>query len=236
MFAIVACVLPFFATYSYFVLWPGTDTTQSIYSISKVIQFGLPLVVWLYRGWLPQKSIKNILSECRKQINLNHLKHAIGFTLVLIFLWAVLYIPLLRDTFRASGIRAEVIDKIAEFGVTNMWQYFVLAFFISFIHSFLEEYYWRKFVFIELQKHMKLGSAVWLAAIAFTLHHIIVINKYANIEPKWLFLSLGTLAVFICGLVWTYQYHKTQKMWVTWASHIVADLIVLSIGFDLVYL
>jgi len=104
------------------------------------------------------------------------------------------------------------------------------------VHSFLEEYYWRGFVFSELKKKWGKFNAVVVSSFAFTLHHVVVINQYVRVEPRIAYNLFGSFCVFCCGLIWAIQYGASKKLRVSWVSHILADLLILGVGYDIVFI
>ena len=54
----------------------------------------------------------------------------------------------------------------------------LLAGFISILHSLLEEYYWRWFIFGELKQYVPLVMAITLSSLAFMAHHVIVLYVF----------------------------------------------------------
>jgi uncharacterized protein len=92
--------------------------------------------------------------------------------------------------------------------------------FQTLVNSAVEEYVWRWFV---LQKCEVLfdRSAVWISAIFFTLHHVILTLAYT--QDLRLIISM-TLAVFIAGVIWAQCFAKYRSILPSYLSHLAADL------------
>ena len=131
----------------------------------------------------------------------------------------------------AAGLA--VAEKIRGFGVKTLSGYIALAAFYSVLHSLLEEYYWRWFVFGRLRRFISLGPAIALASVAFMLHHVVVLGFYFGwLSPAaWVF----SLAVGIGGAAWAWIYHRTGTLWGVWLSHALIDAAIFAVGFDLVF-
>ena len=68
--------------------------------------------------------------------------------------------------------------------------FILFAVFITLVHSFIEEFYWRWFVFGRLREVIPLPAAHALAAVTFTGHHVVVTLQY---YPVWFALGLAGL-------------------------------------------
>jgi membrane protease YdiL (CAAX protease family) len=202
--------------------------------MSKVIQFCFPLVLWTWPN--PTWRKRDQLIPGQKQKNQKAFLIALATGVISLAVGLSIYTFVLKAQLQNSLVKSEIQTKLSAFGVSSPIQYLFLALFISVIHSFLEEYYWRGFIFSELRKRFTQTAAVLLSSVAFTLHHIIIIERYSRIEPKFLYIALGSSAVLICGIIWAIQYSFSKKLWVSWISHVTADWVVLWIGFDLVFL
>src|SRR4029077_16237279 len=73
-----------------------------------------------------------------------------------------------------EAIRAKVVD----IGASAPLAFLGLALFYSLLHSLMEEYYWRGFVFAQLQERLAPGAAVALSSAAFMAHHVILLWLY----------------------------------------------------------
>lgn len=226
---LLSCLLPLFGALAYFVWWPGYENTKTIYSTFKVLQFAIPVLTWtLLTKNLPTQ-VSNLF--CKMPL------HKSGAVTSLIFLVVgfATYFMALQETLAVAGVRQALTEKLAEFGVTSSFGFCVLAFFLAVVHSFLEEYYWRGFVLAELQNYFSSWVAMLLSALAFTLHHIVVINRYAHVENSLTVVIAASSIVFACGVFWAWQFLKYRNIYIVWLSHIAADLVILGIGYDIVY-
>jgi uncharacterized protein len=92
--------------------------------------------------------------------------------------------------------------------------------FQTLVNSAVEEYVWRWFVFQKCE--VLFGrSAVWISAIFFTLHHVILTLAYCH--DLRLIVSM-TLAVFIAGVIWARCFAKYRSILPSYLSHSAADL------------
>ena len=115
---------------------------QIIYSAGKAFQFLLPVlcVIGWERRW-PLPAVPKF----------DGLAFGVGFGLLVGTAILGLYHGWLAHSPLLSEMPARLRTKVAEFGMATPLGYLVLAGFISVIHSLLEEYYWRWFVFGRLR-------------------------------------------------------------------------------------
>lgn len=128
-----------------------------------------------------------------------------------------------------------VNEKLADFQITTAGRYLLLGVFYSLIHSWLEEYYWRWFVFRRLSRQLAhrpsgLSVAIAVSSLGFMAHHVIPLGKYFNL-PAALFF---TLSVGVGGAVWAWIYNRYQSLLGPWLSHLLVDAAIFLIGYDLV--
>ncbi len=217
-----AMLVPLLATWLYFVVLAGHPSMQIAYTVSKVIQFGFPLVwvVLVQRARLrPHWPSRAGLAE------------SVSFGLLIFLAALALYYGLLKTSPVLADAPREIHDKLAGFGVDTVWKFFALATFYSLVHSLLEEYYWRWFVFGQLSRHVPLAWAVALSSVAFMAHHVLVVGEFLkSYGPATWFLSA---CVAVGGAVWAWLYHRSRSLYGPWASHLLVDAALMWIGYDL---
>lgn len=123
-----------------------------------------------------------------------------------------------------------ITQKASELNILNY--YILFAIFLSFAHSFLEEYFWRMFIFNGLQKITSLRASYIIHGLAFAAHHFIVIYF---ISHYWSLAFIGSLTIAGAGIFWAWLYNKTNTIIGSWISHICIDLILMYIGYILIF-
>lgn len=222
---LAAMVYPSVLTWVYFVAlrhWPAAFQ-QTAYGLGKTIQFVLP-VFWVL---MIQRR-----RSARLRLSPAGLAEGLFFGLAVFLLALALYYAWLQpaSVLQAAGERIEA--KLIGFGVRGPAGYFVLAAFYSLIHSFLEEYYWRWFVFGQLRGLISWPAAVGASSVAFMAHHVILLGTYFGWSSPvaWLF-SLG---VAVGGAYWAWLYHRSRSLYGPWLSHLLVDAAIFAIGYNLV--
>jgi uncharacterized protein len=220
-----AIVFPTISTWAYFVLSDrfSAGTQQAIYLVVKTIQFGFPLV------WVA--AVLRKLPRLSRPSSRGLVLGAVFSILVVGAGWVV-FDSLLRDTTALTAAAPRIHEKIAEFGIDSLGKYAVLAMFYSLIHSLLEEYYWRWFVFGELRQLVALWPAILVSALAFMGHHVVVLGQFFAELPwlAWLFSA----AVAMGGVFWAWLYERSGSIYSIWLSHLLIDAGIFWIGYELI--
>jgi membrane protease YdiL (CAAX protease family) len=221
-----ALVFPSLLTWLYFVFLPqaAPDWQQPAYAIGKTIQFVFP-VVW-------------VLAIQRRRPAWSQ-RSAAGMAEGLLFGLAVfaaavgMYWVWLRHAGLMQGAAEEIQAKVAGFGVHTLGAYVVLGTFYSLVHSFLEEYYWRWFVFGELRGLVPWKAAVAVSSVGFMAHHVILLATYFGWSSPATYLF--SLAVAAGGAYWAWLYQRSRSLYGPWLSHLLIDAVIFAVGYDLVW-
>lgn len=217
-------VFPTLAAWLYFVAYSGQEVMRTLYAVCKTIQFGLPLL-WVF-GFCRERFEPGRLTK-------GGLLEGIAFGVLAFAAILVLYFAYLKTSVYMQQTPARLREKLQGFGTTTPAAYIVLGGFISVIHSFLEEYYWRWFVFGRLNRQMPAGSAIALSSLTFAAHHVIVIGCYLG-SRHWLATIVFSALVALGGAVWAWLYHRTRSLYAPWISHMIVDAALMVVGYNLV--
>jgi membrane protease YdiL (CAAX protease family) len=221
----IAMLLPSAVTWLYFIALAQADPLlqKAAYAAGKSVQFALP-VVWI---WLVQRQRPRVLAPGGAGLLL-----AGAFGVLVAAAMAALYFGVLAPAGTFVEPAKAVREKVAAFGASTPPAYLVLAVFYSAIHSLLEEYYWRWFVFGQLRRGCKLPLAIGLSSAAFALHHILVLALYFGWHSPLTWLFSGGVA--IGGAVWAWLYARTGSLYAPWLSHAIVDAAIFAIGYNLI--
>jgi uncharacterized protein len=127
---------------------------------------------------------------------------------------------------------ADIRAKATEVGITQPGVYLAGCVYWSFINSLVEELTWRGFVVSQCKILFPKTLAVIIAALCFTTHHSIALYGYTH---NWLVVFLGSLGVFLAGVVWAWCYSYYRSIMPGYISHILADLAIAIIGYRLIF-
>jgi membrane protease YdiL (CAAX protease family) len=145
-----------------------------------------------------------------------------------------LYFGLLRDSSLLRIHPDALRQKLAEFGLETPARFLLFAVLISVAHSLLEEYYWRWFLFGRLRRHMPATAAAGLSSAGFLLFHLIDLDRLFPGRFWMLSLPLG-LCVGVGGLMWCALYQRSRTVASPWVSHLLVDLAMFAVGYDLCF-
>ncbi len=197
---------------------------QGAYFASKIVQFTFPLL-WIglcERRWL--RPGRHSFRGAALGVGFGLL---VGVALLGLY-YGVRHSPLLKHT--PENLRA----KVAEFDAATPVRFLVLAGFISVLHSLLEEYYWRWFVFGELRRLLPLAAAMAVSSLSFMAHHLVVLNVY--LPGRFVGATVPfALCIAVGGAVWAWLYHRSGSIYAPWLSHLLVDGAIMVVGYDLLF-
>jgi membrane protease YdiL (CAAX protease family) len=226
-----AMIFPSVMTWAYFVAAPGLGTEQNLavwvaYGAGKVIQFAFPAV---FVALTDPSSLRPRLPTWQGVLA------GVAFGLLVGLAAMALYYGWLKHSSLLRNTPDKIHQKFQDMGVASVSGFVLVAVFYSGVHSLLEEYYWRWFVFGWLKRHLRLWPAIALASLAFMSHHVIVLAVFFPGVKGFFTLALPLASgVAVGGGVWCWLYHKTGSLWAAWISHLLIDAAIMWIGYDLV--
>jgi membrane protease YdiL (CAAX protease family) len=222
---IFALIYPTLLTLVYFVWMAGvTETAQQLaYLVGKAIQFVFPLV-WV--GVICREPLR------WPKFNSRGVVAGIAFGLAISGGICGLYFGWFKTagTFAAAG--GTMLAHLAGIGITSAPVYAGVALFYSLLHSLLEEYYWRWFVFGRLRRQMALGTSIVVSSLGFMGHHVVVLGLYFGWTNPWTYLF--SFATVVGGAYWAWLYYRSGSIYGPWFSHLLIDAAIFGVGYDLV--
>jgi membrane protease YdiL (CAAX protease family) len=225
-----AMVFPSVMTWLEFVVLPGqgqehNPALQVLFAAGKLVQFSFPL---LYVG------LTRPLELRPGRPRANGLLLGAGFGLLVSAGALLLYALWLKETPLFAATAGKVHRWLTEFNLATRGGFLAMAAFIAILHSFLEEYYWRWFVFGRLERYLPVPAAMLLSSLAFMSHHVILLSVYLPGGERFL---LGVIPFSLCvaagGIAWAWLYHRTQSLYGPWISHLLVDMALMGIGYDM---
>lgn len=125
---------------------------------------------------------------------------------------------------------ADIRASVKQTGMNIPFMVYGFGTFQTLINSFIEEYAWRWFVYRKCGTLVKTDIAIYLSALFFTLHHIIIIVPHVD---DMLIVTIGTLAVFIAGVIWAKMFRVYRSLLPIYISHAAADLALQIVSWDM---
>lgn len=186
-------------------------------SILKSILFlGLPILYALYDK---DFQIKSLFKLHKKGIFT-----ALGLGIILygIVLGAFF---LFRNVFDFSKLTSSLTSTTG----VNKNNFIFVALYISFINSFLEEFFFRGFSFLKLKNTVPRGLAYVISALLFALYHIAMMIGWFDI----LVILLALLGLFLGGIIFNFFNEKYNNIYLSWIIHMFINFATNTIGFIL---
>ena len=221
-----AIFYPFVLTLLYFVVLADSASwvQKSVFGIGKTLQFFLPVVFVAFvlrERWLIRPFRSRGVFE------------GIAFGVIVFCVMVGLYLFTLK---RPGGYLAQdsqavqmIQEKVGAFGIQSTALFIAFGAFYSLIHSGLEEYYWRWFVFRRLKSMMSVTAAIVVSSLGFTLHHVVLLGTYFGYSDPFAWFCIFGVAVG--GAYWAWNYHRSDSIWPAWISHGIIDAAIFTIGF-----
>lgn len=217
-----AALFPSLGTFLYFVALSGTRWMAPVYLVCKLIQFSFPLL-WIVGVERARPHLFRTPGTKGLWIGLFS---GLGVVAALAGFWRTLFgFPVFVD------VPAAVAGKLASFGIETPSGYLALAAFYSLLHSLLEEYYWRWFLFGRLRRRLPAVAAIALSSLAFTAHHVLVIGQFLGGYGPTTWLASFTITG--AGALWAWSYHRSNSLFGPWLSHALADAGLMWVGYEI---
>ncbi len=145
---------------------------------------------------------------------------AAGIAVYAVILGAYL---IFKDIFDFSALTKSLT---ATTGV-NKSNFILVALYISFVNSLLEEFFFRGFAFIMLKKASSRKTAYIFSAVSFALYHIAMMIGWFGLPV--ILLSLAGL--FIGGIIFNRFDETNETIYLSWHIHMFANFATNTIGF-----
>lgn len=108
----------------------------------------------------------------------------------------------------------------------NPLNFLIVGLYITLFNSFIEEFFFRGFVFLGIYKAGKPAAAYFYSSLLFALYHIMIFRNWFTLP---LFL-LALFGLFVVGLLYNWMDTRSRNFVNSWISHIFADAAIILIG------
>lgn len=193
--------------------------SQIFFVICKLWIFIIPTVWFFY----VEKNIFSRELPSRKGLEMGTATGLI-MSIIIILTWIV---------FEDSINLEEMIDTLNSKGLSNVNLYLMGMIYWIFINSLLEEYVFRWFITTKASVLFGNDSyAIFFSALMFTLHHSLALHFFGFIWWQTIIASFGLLSA---AAIWSWLYLQYRSIWVCWLSHAICDVVVFSIGYQILF-
>ncbi len=191
--------------------------TYIIKSLIKIMCFAvIPIIL----AFLNKKiNVKSFLSFSKKSI---FIALAFGLLIYLVILGSYF---ILNNFIDFSSIVVSLEDTLG----INKSNFIFVAMYISFINSFLEEFFFRGFCFTNLKNNFNRTDAYIISSVLFSLYHVAIMNSWFNV---WITV-LALLGLFVGGVIFNYFNEKENNIYISWLIHMFSNFGINTVGFIL---
>jgi uncharacterized protein len=190
------------------------------YLVKSLIKLALFLLVPIIITWrMKEFSLKELFHIEKKQLLLSLLLGVVVYLLIM----AAYYI--IGPYFDFSNVTVALTEN---YGVKKE-NFVIVALYISFANSLLEEFFFRGLAFITLKKLSSRGFAYLFSAGSFSVYHIAIMSDW--FQP--LLFILLILSLFVAGLFFDWLNEKRGTIYISWLVHMCANVAINTVGFML---
>lgn len=219
-----AMVLPTIATLLYFIVLSGSTWMKGVYFVSKILQFAFPMAWVLFAQHRRPKL---------RMPQASSVFMGLGTGGVIVVVGLLAYFAFFKQSEMLTNAPDLIAAKVTDMGLTSPVMYILFALFLAVPHSLLEEYYWRWFVFGQTRRITGVGIAIIVSSLGFMAHHVIVIHQF--LQHGWGATVFFSLCVATGGAIWAWLYQREKSLYGPWVSHLMVDLGIMAIGYDLLF-
>lgn len=151
---------------------------------------------------------------------------------IYLLVWSILVIGtiMLAYTFLKPYIDVNAIkEDFAERMQISRKYIYIAAIYTVVVNSFIEEYFFRGFIFKGLCKYGDVGIGYIISSLLFGIYHIAIFGTWFKL-PLMLLMLFG---LFVGGLIFAYFAKRTDSILGPWIIHLSADLIIIIIGLNI---
>ena len=183
-------------------------------AIKIVLFFLVPLISV---GWLGRQDFKDLLRPRGSR--------AMSRTLVLglgVYAGIMAAYFILRPYIDLETIRLALAEDLG----VNRDNFILVALYISFMNSLLEEFFFRGYLFLGLLQKTGRIAAYSISAFLFAAYHVAIIGRWFS-PLIFLFAMAG---LFIGGLIFNYLNERNRNIINSWVVHLMANLAINTVG------
>lgn len=193
------------------------EVNYAVKTLSKVILF--TLIPYIYIKFIKKSSL--VVELNLKNINKNRFRLGLLFGLTSFFIILIGYF-IFKQAIDLQTIASELQQKSkitpANFAFVGLY--------ITLGNSFLEEFFFRGFIFLNLYNMRKSRLAYVYSSLLFGLYHIAIFKTWFS---TWIIL-LCLAGLITVGFVFNWLNTKSNSFINSWVVHILADSAIIIIG------
>ena len=208
--SLIACIILYFVEQVLVV-------TYVVKTVIKVMFF--IAIPYIYMKFIKKQTLSTSINK--KNIDKHHLKMGILFG-GLSFLIILIAFYVLRNIINLQGISEDLQSK----SKITASSFIFVGLYITLINSFIEEYFFRGFIFLNLYKLKSKKVAYIYSSLLFGLYHIGIFKTWFNVG----LVGLALIGLISIGFVFCWLDTKSNNFINSWIVHIFADSAIIIIG------
>ncbi|MCB2291200.1 CPBP family intramembrane metalloprotease [Clostridium sp. CS001] len=190
------------------------------YVVKTVIKlFFFIIIPCIYVKFIKKQPLSKSINK--KSIDKNHLKMGILFG-ALSFLIILIAFYVLRNIINLQGISEDLQSKSR----ITANSFILVGLYITLGNSFVEEYFFRGFIFLNLYELKSKKIAYIYSSLLFGLYHIGIFKTWFNLR----LVGLALIGLISIGFVFCWLDTKSNNFINSWIVHILADSAIILIG------
>lgn len=208
--SLIACIV-------LYIIEQYLGVNYAVKTISKLVLF--VLVPYAYIKFIAKSDVKtelNLRNLDKKRLKLGFIFGLASFLIVL----AAFFV--FQGAIDLKSIASELQTK-SKITPAN---FLLVGFYVTFGNSFLEEFFFRGFIFLNLYNLKKQRLGYIYSSVLFGLYHIAIFKTWFS--PSIILLCL--LGLITVGFLFNWLNTKSQNLINSWLVHIFADTAVILIG------
>lgn len=187
-----------------------------IKTLIKILLFGgLPFIYMKFTRRVKAAEELNFSQFGKKQLKLGLIFGLISFFVIFIAFF------IFKGTINFNDIVSNLRDK----NITPA-NFIFIGLYITFGNSFLEEFFFRGFIFLNLYNIKRVKLAYTYSSLLFGLYHIAIFKTWFSL---WM-IMLCLLGLIVIGFVFDWLDTKSDNFINSWIVHILADSAIILIG------
>jgi membrane protease YdiL (CAAX protease family) len=119
-----------------------------------------------------------------------------------------------------------ILTELSTKSSINASNFLWVGLYITLGNSFVEEFFFRGFIFLTLYEEGKVKFAYLFSSCLFALYHISIFKSWFN--P--LFMGIALIGLTFIGFVFNYVNRESKSIINSWLIHIFADSAIILIG------
>lgn len=192
----------------------------AVKTLTKVLLF--TLIPYVYIKFIKKSNLREALNF--KKIEKVHFN--LGFLFgIASFLIIIITYFIIGQYINFNSIAVELGSKSKITGTNFIY----VGTYITFGNSFLEEFFFRGFIFLSLYELRYTKLAYVYSSVLFGIYHIAIFKTWFNLG----LIALALLGLVVVAFIFNWMDTKSKNFINSWIVHILADSAIILIGFKM---